>query len=654
MTMEELLRPHDFKICLNMAAIVLGVITLIIHSSEEDYYGRQRRIFGMLIFYVLFANIVGGLHNLWIASDWAKTLISYNFNCFLAVLEKSFMYLIALVSMCYLMTLFRIEVDKWWKAVIIFIPSTCSIISTFSALFTRNVFYFDAKGDMHFTSYFSGAVNISTAIYLAFAAYLIYRFYKTVSSEKAIVLITYYAMMAAGIPLKIFFCSYAAFEFSTSLALLLCVYTFQNPSEFIERTSGTGTRNALNFAVYTNLLQKKRFTVFGINIDRLPEIIGSESVEASSNLLGQMATYLKRIYPDASLFYPEEGMFILLLEDINPEDEVIAGLAEQIRRRFKDPWKLKDDDIRFTESPFAIGFPDEVGDMEKYTEVRDEMKKMLIRQNREVLRVSDLNLKYAEHDKKIDGIVRRAVENGLLEVYYQPIYSPLTGKFDTCEALVRLRDHQFGFISPAIFIPIAERNGTVLGIDRFVLSSVCEMLAATNVLDLGIKYVEVNLSVVDCIQTNLADSVLSTLKKYRIGTDKINFEITETWEKEITSAVDDNVKKLTKAGIAFSMDDFGSGYSNVSRIATVPVNLFKLDKSIVQAAFESEVSYMVMLNMIKLIKSLGKEIVAEGVETGEQAKQLIRLGCDHIQGFFYARPMPEAQFIEFLQEHNFS
>ena len=175
------------------------------------------------------------------------------------------------------------------------------------------------------------------------------------------------------------------------------------------------------------------------------------------------------------------------------------------------------------------------------------------------------------------------------------------------------------------------------------------MLAATDVLNLGVKYVEVNLSVVDCIQTNLADNVLGTLKKYRVGTDKINFEITETWEKEITTVVDDNVKKLTEAGIAFSMDDFGSGYSNISRIATMPVNLFKLDKSIVQAAFESEVSYMVMHNLIRIIKSLGKEIVAEGVETGEQAKQLIRLGCDHIQGFFYAIPMPESQFIEFLK-----
>ena len=84
----------------------------------------------------------------------------------------------------------------------------------------------------------------------------------------------------------------------------------------------------------------------------------------------------------------------------------------------------------------------------------------------------------------------------------------------------------------------------------------------------------------------------------------------------------------------------------------MPVKIFKLDKSTVQAAFESETSYMIMYNIIKIIKSLGKEIVAEGVETGEQAKQIIRLGCDHIQGFFYARPMPRDQFLEFLQNNN--
>ena len=652
--MQELLTPHNLEITLNMAAFVLVAITLIIHSSEENYYGSQRRIFGVLIFLVLFLNIVGGLHALWSVSSMAKELMSYRFNCFLATLEKATVYVIAMTSLCYLMAIFRMELDRLWKYAVIIVPLIYSEIAIFSALFSRTFFFYDARGDMHLTGLLSGSVNFSAALYLLFAAYVIHRYNKSVSSEKAIVLTVYYLMMAAGIPLKLIFGNYSVFEFNAALALLLCVYTFQNPSEFIERMSGTGTKNALNFAVYTNIIQKKTFTLLGMYIDRLPGIIGSQSVEAGSNLLGQIATYLKRIYPDASLFYPDDGIFVMLLPEIRADDEVIEGLAEQIRRRFKDPWKLKGDDIRFVESPFAMGFPDEINNMDKYIEVKDEMRKMLLRQNREVLRVSDLNLKYAEHDKKIDNIVRRAVEAGLLEVYYQPIYSPITGKFDTCEALVRLRDHQFGFISPAIFIPIAERNGTVLGIDRFVLSSVCEMLAATDVLNLGVKYVEVNLSVVDCIQTNLADNVLGTLKKYRVGTDKINFEITETWEKEITTVVDDNVKKLTEAGIAFSMDDFGSGYSNISRIATMPVNLFKLDKSIVQAAFESEVSYMVMHNLIRIIKSLGKEIVAEGVETGEQAKQLIRLGCDHIQGFFYARPMPEAQFIEFLKEHNFS
>ena len=101
------------------------------------------------------------------------------------------------------------------------------------------------------------------------------------------------------------------------------------------------------------------------------------------------------------------------------------------------------------------------------------------------------------------------------------------------------------------------------------------------------------------------------------------------------------------------MDDFGTGYSNLSRIASLPIRLFKLDKSIVQSAFDSETAYMVMINIIKIIKSLGKEIVAEGVENSEQAKQVINLGCDHVQGFFYSRPMTKDKFIEFIKEHNY-
>ncbi len=300
----------------------------------------------------------------------------------------------------------------------------------------------------------------------------------------------------------------------------------------------------------------------------------------------------------------------------------------------------------------TAGFPDEIDSLDKFNEVRGVINKAILRHNKDVLRVSDLNLKHVEHDKKIDSIVKRALDDGLLEVYYQPIYNPGKGRFVSCEALLRLRDPHLGFISPAVFMPVAERNGKVIEIDAFVLDSVCKMLSESDATAHGLEYVEVNLSVVDCIQANLAENILRTLNRYGISPDQINFEVTETFSEGITSAMEENIERLMEKGIKFSMDDFGTGYSNIARIASLPVNLFKLDKSIVQSAFESETSYMVMINMVKIIKALGKEIVAEGVETEEQAKQIIRVGCDNIQGFFYARPMPKDSFLEFLRNNN--
>ncbi len=472
------------------------------------------------------------------------------------------------------------------------------------------------------------------------------------SKEKQVSIALYFFMLFIDVPIRFLTRSTSMFEFGVSLAILLCVYTFQNPSEFADSISGAGTKNALDFIVGNNLLQKKMFTVFGIYIERLNVITGGQSLEAVSELLGQITAYLRQMSQDGNIFFTDDGNFLLIFPNIDPDDQMVEKVAEQIRKRFKESWIMNDQEIKLFQHPYVIGFPDEIDSLDKFNEVRGVINKAILHHNRDVLRVSDLNLKHVEHDKKIDSIVKRALEDGLLEVYYQPIYNPEAGKFISCEALLRLRDPHLGFISPAVFMPVAERNGKVIEIDGFVLDSVCKMLAETDAVAHGIEYVEVNLSVVDCIQANLAENVCKTMNKYGIKPSQINFEITETFEEGITSAMDDNIRTLMSKGINFSMDDFGTGYSNIARIGTLPVNLFKLDKSIVQSAFESETSYMVMINIVKIIKSLGKKIVAEGVETDEQARQIIRVGCDNIQGFFYARPMPKNQFLEFLRNNN--
>lgn len=644
--------PNNYDACLSISALVLMAVIIIIYSSEEFSYGKQSRIFGGLIIVGTILNVMGLIHILWVNNRWMKDCLTYEMNCFVVMVEKVMSYLVAFFSILYLMAIFGMQLNKLWKKLVIILPTVFTILILLLGFFTDFFYYFDHNGEIIYFFPNEILVSIGIFLYLVFASYLMLKYGRVLASEKTMAIYTYYILMLLGVPMRIIFRTGTVFEFSVAISLLLCVFTFQNPSEFVDRMSGVGTKNALNFAVYTKLLQKKTFTLMEIRVDKLPITIGSESVEAASDLLRQMTEFLKKSCSGAEVFFPRDGFFALLIPDVKSSSEDIDKLSDAIKARFKEPFKLRNLEVGFDVSTSAIGFPDDVKTIERFDEISNMMYKALSRDSKYVLRVSDLNLKHIEYDKKIGNLVRHALDNGLLEVYYQPIYSPVTGKFSSCEALIRLKDPRAGYISPAVFMPIAEKNGTVLGIDRFVLSSVCEMLATTKAVSYGLEYVEVNLSVVDCIQTNLAESILKILKEHNIGPSRINLEITETWDKDVTSVIDQNISKLMSSGITFSMDDFGTGYSNFSRLADMPVKIFKLDKSTVQAAFESENSYMIMYNMIKIIKSLGKEIVAEGVETGEQAKQIIRLGCDHIQGFFYARPMPRDQFLEFLQNNN--
>ncbi len=650
--MEILTNPKSYDIVFSIASLLLICVTFIIHISEENYYSKQRNAFGVIIALAFMINAMGLIHNIYISSSPMERLTGVEINKYVVIIEKIFTYILPYFSTRYLMSIFNVEPVRSLQRIILLVPMLYSILFFFTGTFSDYFFYFTEGGQLEYNYYQGATVNIAVISYFIFCLYLLFRYTKTLSTEKAIAVWIYFFLMLAGIPIRIFTKSSSIFEFSVSIALLICVYTFQNPSEFVDRMSGAGTRNALSFAISTHLIQKKEFTLLGIHLDRYSALLGEPGMEQGSDLLVQISQYLQQLCDIGNLFFLETGDYIMLFPNVTPDETIIQKTEEQIRKRFKDSWNVKGKNIKLVETPFALGFPDEIDSLERFGEVKGVLDKALLKQSRDIIRISDLNMKIVEHDKKIDNIVKHALEDGLLEVFYQPIYEPKTGRFTSCEALLRLKDPQLGFISPAIFMPIAERNGTILAIDRFVLSSVCEMLSTTEARALGLEYAEVNLSVVDCIQANLSDNVQATMKKYQINPSELNFEITETYEQGITAVMNENIEKLSDIGITFSMDDFGTGYSNLARISTLPVKLFKLDKSIIQAAFDSEISYMVMLNLIKIIKSLKKEIVAEGVETGEQARQIIKLGCDHIQGFFYARPLPKDKFIEFLRDHN--
>ena len=252
----------------------------------------------------------------------------------------------------------------------------------------------------------------------------------------------------------------------------------------------------------------------------------------------------------------------------------------------------------------------------------------------------------------IEDVVRQSVREQAFEVYYQPILSVADGRFSSAEALVRLRrPNTESYISPEDFIPIAEKCGLIQQIDDLVFEKVCSFIARENLSSYGIKTIEVNLSGNEVVDYQAYDRLSRKMEKYHIPPKFINFEITETSYISNDDAFQENVRKLKEVGSTFSMDDFGSGYSNLLEILKMDYILVKLDKEFVWSCLDKEKpENMRMLQYtINFLKDYGLHILAEGVETLEQAQTLIDSGVEYLQGFYYSRPVPEDEYVEFLK-----
>ena len=255
----------------------------------------------------------------------------------------------------------------------------------------------------------------------------------------------------------------------------------------------------------------------------------------------------------------------------------------------------------------------------------------------------------------VERLIQRAVDEDGFYVVYQPIINTKTNRCESAEALVRLKDSKsFGFISPEVFIPVAERRGLISKIGDQVFSKVCQFIKDNEVEKLGLKYIEVNLSGIQIADPSIPFRLHRTVKSYGLDPKMINLEVTETALVRSGKVALDNMEKLKSFGYKFSMDDFGTGYSNLSQVAAVKYDLVKMDKSLIWPAFEpnNEQARTIMIACIKMFHTLGISIVAEGVETAEQAEVLATNGVEFLQGYHYSKPVKDDKFLEFVQDFN--
>jgi EAL domain-containing protein (putative c-di-GMP-specific phosphodiesterase class I) len=428
-----------------------------------------------------------------------------------------------------------------------------------------------------------------------------------------------------------------------SVALVIIYLTYENTSQNVE--SKTYNYNGNGYRRYMNelILSQEDFKTFFIQIENYSSVLSIYGREKTDNLLRQLGKELASVKNTS--FYLHNGLFIVIDTDNRDynalEDKIKAILS---RERF-----LGSDQVFLnyytatTDNSSQFKTPQEMLSVAADT-LRDPTYD---KPPFEPITAGDVE-KSARKSKLTKAIYHALDHNGVL-VYYQPIYDNTCDRIRSAEALSRLYDSELGIIFPDDFIPVFEQDGTILKFGRIMFEKVCSFIHDNDMTALGLDYIEVNLSPIQCMRPSLPDELISIADSYGVDMKYLNFEITETAALS-SDQLSDLMIPLINRGASFSVDDFGTGYSNLIRVTTMPFKIIKIDKSILWDYFKTRDD--LVPSIYEIMNNHGFELVTEGVETEDMHIWLKdQARCKYEQGYYYSKPISEEEFIKYLKQH---
>ncbi|MDY2593448.1 MAG: EAL domain-containing protein, partial [Oliverpabstia sp.] len=252
-------------------------------------------------------------------------------------------------------------------------------------------------------------------------------------------------------------------------------------------------------------------------------------------------------------------------------------------------------------------------------------------------------------EKAIADVMETALAEEQFIVYLQPKYSLSDNRMVGAEALVRWIHPEWGFMSPGEFIPLFEKNGFIPCLDRYVWEKVCVYLRDWQEKGYPVMPVSVNVSRADVYQSHLVDTLSEMVQKYGIDPSCLHLEITESAYTDNPDQIISTVEELHRRGFVIEMDDFGSGYSSLNMLSQMTLDILKLDMKFIQNELAKPAAQSILNDIISMAHRMSFRVVAEGVETKEQTERLREIGCDYVQGYYFAKPMPYTEYEELLK-----
>ncbi len=387
--------------------------------------------------------------------------------------------------------------------------------------------------------------------------------------------------------------------------------------------------------------------VMVLDLDKLKDINDTLGHGVGDQLLRAIGNRLRTCVRDTDTVARLSGdEFALVLSGLQ-DAHGASTVAENILRAMAEPFGLGEHEVSASLSIGVTLFPVDSTSEEELLKNADLALARAKREgrNRYQFYISQMDQEVRAR-KAIERDLRYAMGFGQLTLFYQPFVDLRTGRISGCEALIRWHHPERGFVSPAQFIPIAERTDLIVPLGRWVMQHACSQLAAWQDAGLPPLQMAINLSPMQFKHSDIAETVGQTLDETGVDPHLLQLEITEGIAMHNVEATIRTLKQLRGLGCKVSIDDFGTGYSSLSYLKSFPVDKLKIDRSFVPEGAHQRDNEAIIRAIINLGHGIGARVNVEGVETAEQLSFMHSHGVDEVQGFYFSKPLPGPEFFQ--------
>lgn len=406
----------------------------------------------------------------------------------------------------------------------------------------------------------------------------------------------------------------------------------------------------VNQAINLSKRTKVLIGVIFIDLDGFKSVNDTIGHRGGDILLNEVALSLTRVTGETDIVARFGGDEFMIMTTSAVDDDMVTKTTDKIMKIFSESFSVNEQEFFMTASAGVSVYPTDGEEAETLIKNADiAMYKAKAKGKNQYALCTKEMKDEVKSTMVLSNDLHYALEKNELIVYYQPQIDLMTKKITGVEALIRWMHPEKGMISPGVFIPIAEQNSLINSIGEWVFKTACLQIKKWQDMGLPFMDIAINLSALQIIDPKITTNLERIIKETRLDPKYIEVEITESIALEETSYVIEVLNNLKSIGVSIAIDDFGTEYSSLSRLKLLPIDRIKIDMQFVQGIESNEKDKAITMVIINLAKSLGLNVIAEGVETDVQLKFLDQKKCDDVQGYYYYKPMPSEEFEEILK-----